>query len=287
MHGDDNKDHELHEKAVTHEAGTGFEETRIEGPQGALLISTHMDGRELPVMFLHSDGGTLHHWDVVRGSLKKWRPTVAIDRRGHGGSSPPRNNSFAPEDAAGDIAATADALAMRRFVLVGHSGGALTAFAFAALYPERLAGLVLVDPPPDPAILPPGLIENTLAAMRGPSYANVVADYYRSIAGGNPEVIARVLEDVQQTRQATIVGCCEALGEFKLGQIAGKYPGPALSIIQPQFDVDGALHRIPPGFPHFKMEGTGHWIHLDAPDRFFSCLNDFLQGLPRSDTSGT
>ncbi len=38
------------------------------------------------------------------------------------------------------------------FVLLGHSLGGLNAYLYASRYPEQLAGLVLLDPPPLPFI---------------------------------------------------------------------------------------------------------------------------------------
>jgi dienelactone hydrolase len=49
-----------------------------------------------------------------------------------------------------DLRQFADALGLDRFVLGGHSMGGTVATLFAERYPDRLAGLVLVDsPPPD------------------------------------------------------------------------------------------------------------------------------------------
>lgn len=254
-----------------------FRERMIEGARGTLLISTRSGRKGTPIVFLHADGGDLHHWDIVRRKLDAGRPTVAFDRRGHGGSAAPRDQVYSHPDAALDVAALMEALQFRRVVLVGHSGGALTAFAFAALNPDKVTGLVLVDPPPDPATFPPEVMEQTLAALRSDAYVATLEDYYRSIAGGDQLTAGRVIEDALSTPRTTIIGAMEALRSFEPKRLAGRYRGPALSIIQPQYEIEGALHRLPPGFRHVALEGTGHWIHLDAPDRFVSCLNDFLK----------
>ena len=260
-------------------------EQLIEGPQGQLNISQTGEGKGTPILFVHSDGGNLHHWDRIRADLGK-RPTAAMDRRGHGKSDFPKSESFAHGDAAADISAVADALGYERFILVGHSGGALTAFAFASQEPDRLLGLVLVDPPPDPAALPPGMIDGVLEKMRSDDYAKTVEEYYRSIAGGDPKVAERVLADGRATRKETMIGTLEALSRFKAADFLD-YEGPALSIIQPQYDVDGALHRIA-RMDHVAIDGAGHWMHLGAPDRFRDVLEDFIRGVehPASSAKG-
>lgn len=61
---------------------------------------------------------------------------VSYGRAGYGGSSPKPGRSVA--DAAGDVAQLADALGLRRFAVMGASGGGPHALACAALLPERV-----------------------------------------------------------------------------------------------------------------------------------------------------
>jgi pimeloyl-ACP methyl ester carboxylesterase len=250
-------------------------EAKIKGPQGALNLATDEGGGDVPILFVHSDAGTLHHWDDVRAGLAPQFVTAALDRRGHGRSEFPANGSFAPSDAAGDIEAAANVAGFDRFVLVGHSGGALVAICFAHFSPERVFGLVLVDPPPDPAVLPSGVIESTMQALRSEQYEATVEQYYRSIAGSDPKVADLVAADACATPKATVIGTFAALAAFKPKDFIGRYRGPALSIIQPEYDVEGALHRIG-GFGHVEIGGAGHWIHLGAKERFVGELKTFL-----------
>jgi 3-oxoadipate enol-lactonase len=260
-------------------------ERMIDGPQGPLNVSETAEGAGMPILFVHSDAGNLHHWDRIRADLIG-RPTAALDRRGHGKSAFPKSGSFAHGDSASDISAAADALAYDRFLLVGHSGGALTSLAFSSIEPDRLLGLVLVDPPPDPVVLPPGMMDGILEKLRSDAYAKTVDDYYGSIAGDDPAVVKRLLADSQATPKETVIGTFEALSRFKPTDFTG-YDGPALSIIQPQYDIDGALHRIA-RMEHVAIGGAGHWIHLGAPDRFRDALEDFIADIeqPMPDAKG-
>ncbi len=63
-------------------------ERLIDGPQGPLNLSEQSDGKGTPLLFIHSDAGTLHHWDRIRQAFAD-RPTAAMDRRGHGRSAFP------------------------------------------------------------------------------------------------------------------------------------------------------------------------------------------------------
>src|SRR5215469_4425444 len=70
---------------------------------------------------------------------------VSYDRPGYGGSDPHDGRTVA--SAAADVAATADALGIGRFAVLGHSGGGPHALACAALLPERVIAAVSVSAP--------------------------------------------------------------------------------------------------------------------------------------------
>jgi pimeloyl-ACP methyl ester carboxylesterase len=83
--------------------------------------------------------------DVVR-RLSPQRRVVAPDLPGHGQSDPwdpaPEVSIEMYRDAVGTVCAQ---LQLERAVLLGHSMGALVALAAAAAWPERVAGLVLIN----------------------------------------------------------------------------------------------------------------------------------------------
>jgi pimeloyl-ACP methyl ester carboxylesterase len=200
---------------------------------------------------------------------------IAFDRRGHGDSDLPRNSDYSVERSADDVLAVADALNVDRFVLVGHSGGGAVAFAFAAQYPERVAGLLLVDPMPDPAALPPGLLQSKLASMEGDDYEQTVTEYYGSIAGPQAYLKERIVNEVLAAPREVVTGTLRAFMDFRPLSYSGKYRGPALAVIQSQFDSPHALHRIG-GFPHTVIDGVGHWLQIGAPDEFNRQMKRFL-----------
>lgn len=73
-----------------------------------------------------------------------WR-RLAPDLRGHGGSG--RADSYRVADYCGDIEAALPLLSAQPVILMGHSLGALVGLVTAARHPDRVAGLILEDPP--------------------------------------------------------------------------------------------------------------------------------------------
>lgn len=98
------------------------------------------------LVLLHGGAQNAHTWDTVAMALD--RPLVAIDLPGHGHSDGPGDRPEGPLDLHGnaaDVATAIRALAPDARAVVGMSLGGLTAIALAAVAPELVRKLVLVD----------------------------------------------------------------------------------------------------------------------------------------------
>jgi pimeloyl-ACP methyl ester carboxylesterase len=84
-------------------------------------------------------------WVPVLPALAARLTVVAYDRAGLGASDPDSSLPTAARQLA-DLTAVIDTAAGGRCVLVGHSWGGMLAQLLASRSPERVAGLVLVDP---------------------------------------------------------------------------------------------------------------------------------------------
>ena len=108
----------------------------------------------VPVVFIHSLAGNTQQWSAQLNHIRTTRRAIALDLRGHGQSLPPANGDYAIDSMAQDIQMAIDQLGVERFILVGHSMGGSVAGAYAGAYPERVAGLLLVDPSGDSTQMP-------------------------------------------------------------------------------------------------------------------------------------
>ncbi len=103
-----------------------------------------------------------------RRSARDFR-VIAPDARGHGGSEWTRDYSF--ELMVDDVAGFCEQVGILGAIVVGHSMGALTAYALAVRRPDLIRLLVLEEmPPPDPA-KPPRLAASAARAGRRPRLA--------------------------------------------------------------------------------------------------------------------
>jgi pimeloyl-ACP methyl ester carboxylesterase len=102
------------------------------------------------ILLLHDLGSSGDSWRHVAPLLGQRFRVVAIDLRGHGGSSHTTDYSF--EAMRVDIIRLLDALGFLGVIAIGHSMGGLVAYLLAATRPDLVRALVLEEiPPPDPA----------------------------------------------------------------------------------------------------------------------------------------
>jgi pimeloyl-ACP methyl ester carboxylesterase len=250
---------------------------RIAGPAGVLLVDDGGQGK-LPVVLAHSLAGNAAQWSRQLEHLRKIRRTVAFDFRGHGASDPPKDHDYTLAGMAGDIAAVVDALSLPRFVLVGHSMGGGVALVYAGTHPDRLAGLLLLDPIGDGKQIP-SQEATAFVEQLDADYAKVIQGYWTQIAGSDPSVQQRLLADLHATPPKTVSRVFREVMSFDPDPSLAGYRGPILSVVTPHNDQSFSLHRLGNGFPHRTVTGTGHWIQLDKPDEMNRILDEFLESV--------
>jgi pimeloyl-ACP methyl ester carboxylesterase len=104
--------------------------------------------------------GSAADWDLVLDDLARGGRVCAYDRAGIG-RSPPRTGGPGVTAVALELRGLLDRLGERRpVILVGHSNGALYAETFAAMWPERVAGLVYVNGVVSDALDHPDLVHD-------------------------------------------------------------------------------------------------------------------------------
>lgn len=239
------------------------------------------------VAFLHATGFSRGVWRPVAAALAE--TTVAVDLRGHGGSSHPptpyRWSSFVA-----DVVALAEVLDWRDVVLCGHSVGGSTAVEVAATVPDRVAALVLTEPPLNPPVTgpiqidPESLVTMTLKrrshwtsraeaeahlAAKSPyvhwhpeARAGFFATGLRDLPDGScelacpPEIEASVFVEAQHSQ------AWDRLGDIRCPTWILRATGNRgmASTTSPE-----AIGLVPDG-REVVVEGSGHFLPLESPE---------------------
>ena len=96
------------------------------------------------IVLVHSLAMVAEFWQATAGALGAGFDVLAVDCRGHGASDKPEG-PYSVELFASDLAAILDHANWDTVTVGGASMGGCVALTFVALYPDRTAGLVLID----------------------------------------------------------------------------------------------------------------------------------------------
>ena len=102
-----------------------------------------------PMLLLHGGSQSAHSWDEFSRAMRGDYHVVALNQRGHGDSSWSKTGIYTVGAHMRDIGGFVNALGLRDMVLVGLSMGGRNAATYAALHPEKIARLVIVDIGPE------------------------------------------------------------------------------------------------------------------------------------------
>ena len=224
-------------------------------------------------LLVHSLGGRADFWSGVLTPLRKHVRAVAFDLRGHGASPAAPAAAHALDDFVDDALAAVQATGLGRFVLVGHSFGALVALAVAARAPKRVAGLVLVDAGGVMDAVPPAALEEFLASVgsdQGPAF--VRETFEQNLERAAEATRMRVLASLAATDPAAILGGYTALFGSDPGALLARYGGPVRLVVDAANDSPMMLHAQHAELDIVAVDGVSHWINLDNPEAILRAI---------------
>lgn len=249
----------------------------IPGPGGSLRVCETYPKGTLPVIFLHDVGGRLEHWNHQLAALGPMRHGVALDLPGHGQSDRPESRGYQVDTLAESVAAVADGLRLRRFVLVGHGLGAAVAVEYAARHPDRVAGLLLVDPAGDQSRIPAPQLEQLRQGLKEDAQDELRWYYRQYLTLSSAAVSERVLGDLQDTSAEALSGATISSLDYNPLPGLERYVGPVLSVVSELNNLPHSLHNLLPELPVERLEGAGHWLMLDRPTELNALIASFLE----------
>nr|P07383.1 RecName: Full=Tropinesterase; AltName: Full=Atropine acylhydrolase; AltName: Full=Atropinesterase [Pseudomonas putida] len=97
-----------------------------------------------PVLLLHGYTDTSRAFSSLAPFLSKDKRYLALDLRGHGGTSIPKCCYYV-SDFAEDVSDFIDKMGLHNTTVIGHSMGSMTAGVLASIHPDKVSRLVLIS----------------------------------------------------------------------------------------------------------------------------------------------
>ena len=263
-------------------------------------------GEGEPVFILmHGFGASEFSWSEVMEPLSRSGRVIAYDRPAFGLTERPMEGNWTgtnPYSVQGNVElldGLMDELGVEKAILVGNSAGGEIAAAYAIEHPERVQGLVLVDPAVGKGNRGP-VPQWAVSLMALPQIRNLAPLLVRTIAGdmGN-DTIRMAWHDPSRIEPKVYEGYRrplkadnwdKALYEFTIAGNPVSYSERLANLTMPVLVVTGdddrivptdqsmQLSREIPGAELAVLKDCGHVPQEECPDQFMTSVQTFLAG---------
>lgn len=243
---------------------------------------------EPTVLLITGQGPTTSSWELMAGEFAAdGHHLCAYDRAGVGGSDPAPEASRTTEDQVTDLVALLDAADLQEPVIVAaHSLGSHPAIGLVARAPERVAGVVLIDP------LPPrvGAAQRAALPPEKPDESPEVAEERRFLTdflydpAQSPEHLLLAASDEEVATLLDEPG--PIFGDLPTVVLQGPGPPPVPGLpdsyhAATEAAFDDGFRELAAESTHgtlIDVEDTGHNIQDDQPDIVMDAISDVMAG---------
>ncbi len=256
---------------------------------------------DLVFVLLHGFAASLYTWQAIVQPLSGLGVVITYDRPGFGLSARPLEwqgqNPYGTPAQLQLVTALLDHFGVRQAVLVGHSAGGSIALQYALAHPERVGGLVLIDPAIYHSGGPPGWLHALLTTpqMRhlGPLFTRLILYHGRQLirqAWHDPNRLTLDMEDYY-LKPTRVENWDKALWEFTLASRPPHLPGHLEELTLPVLVVTGNDDRIVPMENSIRLarelrtgslkiiQDAGHLPHEEQPQEFMQAMKGFISKL--------
>jgi pimeloyl-ACP methyl ester carboxylesterase len=263
-------------------------------------IAVEVDGGGTPVLLVHGWPDTHTMWrHQVQALTGAGFRTIAPDLRGFGDSDKPDAvDQYSIPLLFTDLVGVLDHLDVERAHVVGHDWGAALAWVFATLAPERTISVTALSVGHPTAFAGAGLSQREkswymlLFQFAGVAEQWLMQNDWQNFRewSSHPEAgeIAERLADPASLTATLNLYRANVPPEALLGPglelppivapAMGVWSSADMALLEHQMRASEAFVTGP--WRYERVEGVGHWMTLEAPERISALLLDFLRGLP-------
>jgi pimeloyl-ACP methyl ester carboxylesterase len=267
---------------------------RVQG-DGGVGIEVFVEGPEdgKPVLLLHGWPDTHDLWrHQVKALTDAGFRTIAPDLRGFGASDKPTDiEAYALQHSLFDMVAVLDALGVEKTLLVAHDWGAALGWGMASFLPDRVTKYAALSVGHPNAFRNAGLEQRMRSWYMLLFQFEGIAEQWLAenpfIFGGHPDSdsVAKHLSEPGALTASLGWYRANAHPRTLLGEgpqmppvscpVLGIWSDRDIALTEKQMVDSEALVQGP--WRYEKIEGAGHWMQVDAPDKVNELILGFMQ----------
>jgi 3-oxoadipate enol-lactonase len=242
---------------------------------------------KIPLVLVHGLNGDLTGWVLIMPEFSKHYRTVAMDVRGHGGTSKP-DQPYSIKGFSEDLYEFMRKLGIPKSHIFGLSMGGAIAQEFALNHPEMIRSLTLVSTfshTDDYARQAFIRLKGSLAQGGYPAFFDEVVKlaFTPKYIAANPGPIAELKQKRIQINSPVAIGrATDACLAFNLKDQISKITVPTL-VVSGREDVFTPVHLAEQIHRSIRpsewkiLEGVGHNLHIEAAPQLAQTVQDFLK----------
>lgn len=244
-------------------------------------------GEGTPLIIIHGLFGSADNWRSMAKYFSRFYRVISVDLRNHGRSPHSDEQNFTVM--ADDIHELCEDLQLEHVHILGHSLGGKVAMMFAAMYPQKVSKLIVVDISPRQYFSAHTPLMDAMMALN-------LSQFTRRTEVDN--ALAESIPD-KAVRQFLLMNLVSEQETFQwrinLPALKANYPELMAAVSEdetftmPSLFIYGELsdyvteqdrQQISRQFTEAKfscIEKAGHWVQAERPQQFKKVVEEFLQ----------
>ncbi len=260
-------------------ASLALQSRQVDGlPQIALTPdNVHIEYRvwgqgEPAIVLVHGWACDWNYWQAQIEALKGSYTVAALNLAGHGASEKNRSD-WSIGNYGEDVATVVRQLRNRQIILVGHSMGGDVALEATRRIGDRVIGIIVVDSLKSVGLPPmrPREIERQLAPFRE-NFIEATRNYVTGTMfekDADSALMQKIAYDMSLEPPAVGLPSLQSLLTMDFATLLPDIHVPVLAINSDLGPTDEArIRKYLPGFKADVLEHTGHFLMMEAPQRF-------------------
>jgi sigma-B regulation protein RsbQ len=239
---------------------------------------------EPAIVFVHGWLNNANYWNAQVADLQSRYTLVTLNLAGHGASDKNRSD-WSIANYAQDVVAVVQQIPNRKLVLVGHAMGAPIVLDATGRIGARVIGIIAVDALK--SIGQPPMTKSQFAALLQPFRDDFIGHMHDFVAQylftkvADPVFVRKVADDMARGSPAVGIGSLEALYRYDFGAVLPAIKVPIIAI-NSDLNMPTDEARIKKSAPTFRaiiVPGSGHFLMMEAPQRFNPLLRQAIESL--------